>query len=101
MAIFNQAQNTPGIIIGNVQQTLKALQKAFDEINDVFGWSSGVSQADLVAVGFVAGDATALLTAINDAHAEYVLRTTGLPPSTYPQPASVYVYAQSQNAQIG
>jgi hypothetical protein len=45
--------------------------------------------------------AAAGLSAVADAHAEAILHSTGLPPDTYPQPASSYPYAASQSQVIG
>lgn len=84
-----------------VTQRLYALQQALDAVQDLHGWSSGVSESDLVAAGFTAADATAILSAVNDANALAQIYATGLPPSTYPQPAGAYVYAASQRQVIG
>jgi hypothetical protein len=88
-------------ILNNVQSKLVQLRAALEAVNDLYGWASGVSSADLVGIGFSQADANALLSAIADARAEYLIRTTGLPPGTYPQPASAYVYGASQNQVIG
>jgi hypothetical protein len=88
-------------VLANVQTKLSQLRAALQDIDDVYSWSSGVSEADLVGLGFTPADADALLSAIQDAHAEHLIHTTGLPPATYPQPASAYIYAASQNAVIG
>jgi hypothetical protein len=101
LAIFNAAQQVSGSVIINVQAKLVALRKAFDDIATLYAWSSGVSSADLQAIGFSAADAATILSAIADAHAEYLIRTTGQPPGTYPQAASAYVYAASQTQVIG
>lgn len=101
MAIFNSANTSVAAIIQNTQMKLKALRAAYDEILELYAWSSGVSVADLTAIGFTSADAATLLSAIADAHAEYMIRTTGQPPGTYPQAASAYVYAASQTQVIG
>lgn len=101
MPVFNASNANANVLVGNLQQALRAHQKALDTINSLYAWASGLAAADLVAVGFSAIDATAFLSAIADAHAEYLIHTTGLPPSTYPQPASAYPYAASQNAVVG
>lgn len=101
MTIFNGTQFNAGVIAGNIQQRLIALRAAFDGIADMYGWTSTVAVADLVAAGFTAADANMLLSAANDAYAEYLIRVTGLPPSTYPQPSAAYVYSASQRQVIG
>jgi len=88
-------------ILANVQTRLSQLRTALQECDASFSWSSGVAAADLVAVGFTTADANALLSAIADAHALNLIYTTGLPPGTYPQPASVYVYQASHAKVIG
>lgn len=104
MAIVNGGGNLNSAIIWfNIQAALKAHRDALSLINQEYAWASEISAADLEAAPFnmSASDATALLTAINDAHAEYLLYTTGLPPVSYPQPASAYIYQASQAAVIG
>lgn len=101
MTIFNQSALTVASIVNSVQQRLLAHRAALDALNELYSWSSGVALADLQAIGFSAADAGTLIAAIADAHAEYLLHTTGLPPGTYPQPASAYVYAASQTQVIG
>jgi len=99
MAIVNSDNLNAGVIIGNVQAVLKAHRAALNAINDMWAWSSGVTAADLQAAPL--NMTQALLSAIADAHAEYLIHTTGLPPATYPQPPQAYVYANSQTAEIG
>lgn len=101
MSIFNSSQLTAAVVAGQITQALKNHRAALEVLNDLFAWSSGLSAADLQGIGFSAADATALLSALNDAHAEYLIHTTGLPPGTYPQPASAYVYQASQTQVIG
>lgn len=101
MPVFNPTANNSGVIAGNVQQKLQVLRNALESCNDLFRWSSALSSADLEAVGFSATDAQSLLTAVADANALYVLFNTGLPPSTYPQPPSAYIYATSQAVVTG
>jgi len=101
MAVFNPTQNNSGVVAGNVTQRLLALRNALDAVQDLYGWSSGISLADLEAIGFSAADASSLLSAVADAHALAEIYSTGLPPGTYPQPASAYVYAASQRQVIG
>lgn len=103
MAIVNASNMTPQQIIGRAAQALVNHRQALQVLNDLYAWTSGITPADLTAapIGMPAADAQALLTAIADARAEYLIHTTGLPPGTYPQPGSAYVYAASQNALIG
>lgn len=101
MSVFNPVQNSSGVIAGNVAQRLLNLRNALDAVQDLYGWSSGLSAADLEAVGFSAADASTLLSAVADAHALAQIYSTGLPPGTYPQPSSAYVYAATQRQVIG
>lgn len=101
MTIFNSGQLNSGVIAGNVQRKLIVLRDALDDVQQLAGWASGVSGSDLQAIGFSASDATTLLSAIADANALAQIYETGLPPNTYPQPASAYVYAGSQRQVIG
>jgi hypothetical protein len=75
----------------NTQQRLVALRTAFQGVQELYAWTSGQSAAALEGMGFSASDANALAS----------INATGLPPSTYPQPGTAYVYAASQNAVIG
>jgi hypothetical protein len=101
--IFNSSNQNSGVIIGNAQAKLAAHRKALEEAADLFAQFSGVTQADLSAapINMPAGDANSLLSAIADAHAEYLIHTTGQPPGTYPQASAAYVYAASQNQVLG
>ena len=97
MAIVNGSTMNPGQVSGSVVSALKLLRAAYNAVDDVYGWTSGISAADLEAIGFTAADATALLTAMNDAHAEHAFRV-GTPVTTYP---ANYNYQASQDAFIG
>jgi len=101
VAIVNAANLSAGVIIGNVQQRLIALRAALDAVADLHQWAAGIAAADLEAVGVSATDAPVILSAIADAAALESIYSTGLPPGTYPQPASAYVYAASQRQVIG
>lgn len=100
MAVFSSI--TQAQVVQLVQQRLLALRAALDGVNDLFGWTSGVSAADLVTLGFSQADAGQILSAVADAHAEYLVHTTGQAPSTYPQVTGTpYVYAASQRLVLG
>ncbi len=104
MAIVNGGGNLNSAVTWfNIQAALKAHRDALSLINQEYAWVSEISAADLEAAPFnmSAADATALLTAVNDAQAEYLIHTTGLPPGSYPQPSSAYIYQASQAAVIG
>lgn len=106
MAIVNAANVTAAGLMQSLRQALRNHQRALEVIEETYAWAAGISAADLEAMppngpGMTSADAMAFLTAVNDAHAEYLLHTTGLPPGTYPQPPSAYVYAASQNALMG
>jgi hypothetical protein len=76
-----------------IQQTLIQHRNALNNIISLYAWTSGLATADM--------QAAAGLSAVADAHAEAILHSTGLPPDTYPQPASSYPYAASQSQVIG
>lgn len=99
--MFNATNLTAAAVAQQVQAILRNHRNALEACHDLFRWSSGLTTADLTAIGFSTADAPVLLAAIADANAEYVLYNTGLPPSTYPQPASSYQYAASQSQVIG
>jgi hypothetical protein len=98
--MFNNGM-TQGQTLSLVQTKLTNLRAALDVVTDLYGWSSGVAVADLVALGFSSADATTLLSAIADAHALAQIYSTGQPPSTYPQAATTFVYSASQRQVIG
>ncbi len=99
MAVFGGL--TKEIIRGQVTSRLVNARRALREAADVYAWLSAYSSADLVAVGFTQEDADALFSAAADISALYGIYTTGLPPSSYPQPASAYVYANSGRVVTG
>lgn len=103
MPIFNagNGQMTAQGIINSVQSKLANLQNALQAAADTYGWLSAYAVADLEAVGLGAADAQDLLTAAADANALAQINLTGLPPGSYPQPPSDYVYAASQRLIIG
>jgi hypothetical protein len=101
VAIFNVQAVQQGPLVQAVQSRLVTLRNALDAAVQLQGWASAVAVTDLEGIGFTAADAQALLSAIADANALAQIYLTGLPPSTYPQPASAYVYAASQRAIIG
>lgn len=99
--MFNSTNLTPGQLIAAVQQGLVAVRNAMNVADDLYAWSSGVSLSDLESTGMSPADAQAILSAIADAHAISSLYNAGLPPGTYPQPPSAYVYGASQRLVIG
>jgi len=88
-------------LLANVQTKLLQLRNALESAADLQAWASGIAATDLEALNFTASDAAALLSAIADAGALASIYNTGLPPGTYPQPASAYVYGASQRNVIG
>jgi hypothetical protein len=110
LAIFNAEGMTAQALINHVAQRLLAHREALTKMAELYKWSSGVSSADLTAQppagpGLAQPDADAILSAIADARAEYLIHTTGQAPATYPQvPTSApgpYIYETSQNRVIG
>lgn len=92
---------TQAQVLASIQGKLVNLRNALDAVKDLYGWASGISAADLVALGFSTADAPTLLSAMADANALAQIYETGLPPSTYPQPPSAYVYAATQRQVTG
>lgn len=89
-------------ILSSIQGKLNNLRAALNDVDDLHTWSSGISAADLIAVGFSSGDANALLSAMADANAMTQIYRTGQPPSVgYPQASSAYIYEASQSQVIG
>jgi hypothetical protein len=90
-------------ILASVQGKLNNLANALEDINKLYRWASGLSAADLQAapLSFSNPDAVAILTAINDAHAEFVIHTTGQAPGSYPQVTNPYNFGASQSALLG
>jgi hypothetical protein len=100
MAIFTSGI-TQAYVTNNAQAKLAALRNALEDVENFYEWLSAYAESDLETMGFTTADATAIFTAFADANALYQIYTTGLPPGTYPQPASAYVYAASQRVIIG
>lgn len=87
--------------LSNILVKLIALRNALRDTKDLYAWSSAIAPADMAtATGYTTADATALQTAIADAHALALYYDTGIPPGTYPQPASGYAYGASQRLVI-
>jgi hypothetical protein len=101
MTIFTSQFTSVDTIQITVTAKLKALQAALDNITDLYGWSSTVAAGDLENLGMNSTDASTLLSACADANAVAQIYETGLPPSSYPQPASAYVYAATQRQVMG
>ena len=100
MAIF-AAGVTQAYVTNNAQAKLAALRRALHDVQDFYLWLSAYAATDLVALGFTAADAQSVFSAAADANALYQIYATGLPPGTYPQPGSAYVYATSQRIVVG
>lgn len=91
-----------GQILANVQQRLLNLRRALEDAADLEAWSSGITAADMATVtGLDDADTATFQSAIADAAALASMYDTGLPPGSYPQPASAYVYGASQRMVIG
>lgn len=103
MAIGFPAGITEQYIVNNAQSKLAALRNALTQCEQFYQWLSAYAATDLEAapINMDAPSATALLSAFADANALYQIYTTGLPPGSYPQPASAYVYANSQRVIVG
>ena len=101
MSIFVSTATSVDAIQSTVYGKLRALQSALDGVVDLYGWSSTVATADLENLGMDSNDANTLLSACADANAIAQIYSTGLPPGSYPQPASAYVYAATQRQVVG
>ena len=99
MAIFGAI--TLAQVQGNIQAQLANHQRALEALNDTYTWLSAYSASDLVALGYSSADATATLNAVADAHAEYLIHTTGQAPGSYPQVTGPYNYSTSQHVIVG
>ena len=88
--------------LASIQGKLINLRNALSEVSELYGWTSGLAQADMeAAAGLSAGDASTALSAVADANALAQVYATGQPPGTYPQASSAYPYAASQRQVIG
>lgn len=93
---------SPAQVQSLIQSKLLAHRNALNDLADLYRWSSGLTQADMeTAAGVSAADALTYLSAISDGNAEASTHFTGLPPGTYPQPSSAYVYGATQAQVIG
>jgi hypothetical protein len=104
LTIFNAQNQTAAGVINTIAGVLARHRAVLNDINDLYAWTSGISAADLEALSgaMPSGDAGDLLAAVADAHAEYLIHTTGQAPSSYPQVTGTpYVYAASQVTVIG
>jgi hypothetical protein len=101
MAIFGAGNISIGQLVQQATSLLKSHRDILAAITNLHDWVSAQSTTDLEGLGISAADLGALLAAIADAAAEAQIHNTGLPPSTYPQPASAYVYAASQRQIVG
>lgn len=101
MTIFTAGNANVDTIVNRTTQFMINMRDNFEGIIDMQAWVSAQSDAQLEALGFSAGDLTMLRSALADANAMAQIYLTGLPPGTYPQPASAYVYATSMRAIIG
>lgn len=99
--MFNSESLIPQTVIASVQQGLIIIRNAMNVADNLYEWSSGVAPSDLTGIGMASGDADAILSAIADANALSLYYNTGLPPGSYPQPASAYAYGASQRIVIG
>ena len=93
---------SPAQVQSLIQTALLNHERALVALQQIYRWSSGLTQSDMeTAAGVNAADALTYLSALADANAEASIHFTGAPPGTYPQPASDYVYAATQNQVTG
>jgi|SRR5215469_4695797 len=95
---FNTAE-----IESTVQNALTAMRDALAHVQQIQVWLSAHAQSDFTAapLSMPAADVAAIFSAVADASAVAQIFQTGLPPGTYPQPSSAYVYENSAYAVIG
>jgi hypothetical protein len=104
MAIGFPAGITEQYIVNNAQAKLAALRDALVECEEFYKdvvAPYAVTDLEAAPISMDSVSATAIFSAFADANAMYQIYMTGLPPGTYPQPASAYVYANSSNVVIG
>ena len=101
MAIFSAANINTGSIAGKAVALCTTLRNTLEDIKDLQAYLSAQTDADLQALGFSASDLSFLRSAVADGNALAQIYLTGLPPGTYPQPASAYIYANSMRQIIG
>lgn len=103
MAVGFPAGITSAYVVNNAQAKLRALRQALHDVQDFYSWLSAYAASDLEAspVSMDTVSAPALFSAMADANALAQIYLTGLPPGTYPQPTSAYVYANSQRVVMG
>jgi len=103
MAVGFPAGITEQYVVNNAQSKLAALRDALEACEDFYLWLSAMSASDLEAapVSMDSVSAGAVFSAFADANALYQYYVAGLPPGSYPQPASTYVYGASQRVVIG
>jgi hypothetical protein len=88
--------------LSTIQGQLKALRDALHTIEELYAWSSGLSQADMeAATGNSPADALVTMSAIADAFAIRQIYNTGQAPANYPQVVNPYPFANSQREVIG
>jgi len=101
VTIFTAGDANVGTVVNRTTQFLVNMRDTFTEIVDMYKWVSAQTDADMEAIGFTAGDLPMIRSALADANALAQIYLTGLPPGTYPQPGSAYIYATSMRAIIG
>ena len=100
MAIYGGV--TAASINANAQSALLQLREALARCTAFRQWLAAYSASDLVTAGIAStADANDILGAFADADALNQIYLTGLPPGSYPQPGSAYVYASSQRVIVG
>jgi hypothetical protein len=99
--LFEASGLTEQGITSRTITVLSNLRDALTQAADLQAWMSGVAVADLEVLGFTTADANAVKSACADGEALFEYYQNGKPPSTYPQPASTYVYGASQRQVIG
>ena len=101
MAIFGAGNINAATLSQKTVNLCAQLVNVLQSVQDLYAWASGQTTEDLEALGLSAGDLQFIQSAMADANAVAEILFTGLPPGTYPQPASAYVYATSMRQIMG
>jgi hypothetical protein len=101
MPIFGPGNANASNISATAIAVATELRAAAVRAVQVHQWMAAISDTELLNAGFTQSDLDMCRSAVADMSAVADILDTGLPPSTYPQPSSAYVYANSMRLIIG
>jgi hypothetical protein len=90
-----------GSVQGGIVNLVTSLVNLLNQIQLEESKFSAFADSDLEGIGISATDLPLLKAALADANAIAEILFTGLPPGTYPQPASAYIYFNSMKQLTG